>query len=207
MNKKEKRSYCRQNGICTICQKAEADKGYATCTKCRENVRNERRKQREYLAKIGLCTECGKKPAFYKHRLCPDCIEKRLQYCSEYAPIYRQNNKDKYRATNRKRYHKLKSMGICTKCGQRQAAKNRTLCVECLAKEKRRPTRSKNGLPREQWGEYNLCAICGKEKRIEGKKICSRCMSTNTIMQARRYIKDHPWLKDNEIMIKKAAGK
>lgn len=195
---KEQRDYCKEHGICTYCGKPKEDDRFLRCASCRKRFAIEQQKRREQYRKLGLCVECGKVPVFCGDKRCEKCKEKQDLYN---AKSLANRTKEKWRKANRDRYYRLKSKGLCTKCGSRKAVKW-GLCIDCYVKDKRRPTRSKNGIPREQWGEYGLCYSCGKEKRIEGKKICAKCMSNNTIMQARQYINDHPWAKENNIIFK-----
>lgn len=71
---------------------------------------------------------------------------------------------------NRKRYHWYKNHHICVKCGQAEAAPNRTKCDSCLEKDRKRH--------RENWDNVrDVRNIYAKNRRIRNKSkgMCAKC--------------------------------
>lgn len=67
----------------------------------------------------GLCVVCGGPRDRERRKTCLKCATKQNECW-------------------RGRYHALKTMGICVRCGYRPAIKGQTLCEECKARDKQR---------------------------------------------------------------------
>lgn len=74
----------KAEGYCIYCGNRKADKGYVSCSICRNKSRI---KQAEYRAQStanyprgenGYCYQCNKQMAIPGHRLCQDCYDKKV---------------------------------------------------------------------------------------------------------------------------------
>lgn len=92
----------------------------------------------------------------------------------------------------KKLYNKLKSKGICPRCGKYKAAPDRVHCLNCLdafavSQMKRRDNRTEEEKQKENEAqsarskkrykerkEQGLCVQCGKKSR-PGKAMCLKC--------------------------------
>ena len=115
---KEVRAWCIERGLCTICHREKADKGYKTCLVCRmdrrekaagrtltdEQKRSKAERRRctaaEHKAK-GLCLQCSK-PVFRDHA-----------YCHEHYISQRKAD-----ARHRRKKYPYHPSGTCRFCGK-----------------------------------------------------------------------------------------
>ena len=89
----------------------------------------------------------------------------------------------------RERYYWYKSHGICPMCGQEDAAKGKTYCLNCLDKhaasamkyKAKHDTTEKNRVfCMERYykaKESGICVRCFQNKQREGRVICQKCFS------------------------------
>lgn len=156
----------------------------------------------DYLLNRQKCTRCGKQDAFTLNgrAWCADCIDEDSEYRKErYA-----ENEEIRKATNqssKSRYNLYKSLGLCTKCGNK-AIEKRTLCQRCNAKAKAY-SQARRGVSNSDLG---LCRSCGAERK-EGFKFCEKCLPAKQehgrkvlAMQSRD---NHFWRKDNSLLFAK----
>lgn len=98
---------------------------------------------KEQRIKEGICTKCGKNYALPFRKLCYECSLKKREYASKYFNSMTDEEKKEHKKNllelSRKRYHRLKASGICTKCGQKPIDFSRSvcLCMECAIKAMR----------------------------------------------------------------------
>jgi len=67
---------------------------------------------------------------------------------------------------------RLRSQGICTRCGREKAASGRAMCPACLEKERMRS--------KETYAWYTskgICPYCHKNKAAVGYTWCEECAS------------------------------
>lgn len=102
--------------------------------------------------------------------------------------------KEKHNRDMVEKYYFYKSKGICTLCGQEQAAKGRVYCLNCLdahslremirraketpeQREKRLKKMAENSKKRRQkFKQSGLCICCGKRKPDNGYVTCKMCL-------------------------------
>ena len=148
---------------------------------------------------LKLCVHCGKEKATEGKTTCFTCAEKDSQRVKTY---------DKERKSNyRKRKRELcDAFGICTSCIQREKYKGKE-CIECYLKRRRKykeKVLDSNKIPRELWGELNLCAICGNPVS-PGHKLCDKHLeiARENIAKAREQVdySSHTWNLDKRVDI------
>lgn len=106
---------------------------------------------------------------------------------------------------NKERYDWLKEHNICTKCGQANAIKNQTLCIDCAVKARERTykwyanlddnTRKKY---REKYRkeryyklkEQGICTRCGKRKIVNSETLCDWCLKKQSLRNHKRYLRN-----------------
>lgn len=86
-------------------------------------------KQRYKLLKsCGLCTHCGRAKAVPGHTLCAECAEVHSAYYR--GRKLSEEQRQRYAATLRKRYHKNRENGCCIACGLPLDGKG-VRCIAC----------------------------------------------------------------------------
>lgn len=90
----------------------------------------------EFFQTIRICPDCTKTPLGKDEKRCPECRAKnalRIAHQRE-NPNVRLIMNARCSVSNKKRRERLKEQGICTVCGKRKSAWNRTKCEICLDK-------------------------------------------------------------------------
>ena len=103
----------------------------------------------------------------------------------------------------KERYYFLKQHGMCTKCGQADAIKNQTLCINCAAKASEKTYKWYANLEENERKEYRrkyrknrysklknqgICVRCGKKKIINSKTLCDWCRKKESLRNHKRYL-------------------
>lgn len=155
----------------------------------------------ETYKQLKLCTQCGKEKAREGKTTCYECAEK---------DSMRQRNYDKERKSqyNKRKKELCDAFGICTTCMKREKYKGKQ-CIECYLKRRRKykeQVLESNKIPREMWGELNLCAICGKPVE-PNYKLCSTHLeiARNNIAKGRANLDytTHKWNLDKQADIQR----
>lgn len=161
----------KSNHLCVQCGKPNED-GKARCPECRTRHNEDARQARLFYKALGLCSECGKNRVFKNEKTCPECRANKVSSCNR-----TEEQKERYRASNRKWYWRLSEQGICVKCGRRKAVDGKKMCGKCKSKAaaRMRETRMKVAIPRSERNAYGLCYVCGSSLNLDNMKICSKC--------------------------------
>lgn len=96
-----------------------------------------------------------------------------------------EERKLKHNIANKERYYWLKEHHICTKCGNKEAFHNYTLCEDCLYKrnEQAHATQAQRTIyqrdRKNRLKAEGKCVACGKKR--DGKSIvfCNRCLEVS----------------------------
>ena len=159
-----------KQGLCPRCKGRLAD-GKTECPSCLERSRKRSADRTARLKAGGKCIRCGKDGGY---RLCDVC---RL---------------DK-NETDRRRRLVLKTRGICTTCGKRQALPEKTLCPECLESKADRyvisrgdpeviaASKKRSLAHRAKRIANGQCYRCGSPKLYRKLKTCKACTEKHRI--------------------------
>lgn len=99
-------------------------------------------------------------------------------------------------------YEYYKSHNICVRCGQEDAEKNHTMCLECMMKsreyslkynKKHRKERREKDRIRAKKRYYNLkeqgiCICCGRRKTHNNKVMCNQCSKRLNYRKRQAYL-------------------
>lgn len=191
----------KEKGICVICGKENAQKGFVCCEKCKEKQKNDRRETREFLKKIGICPRCGENKLFGDEKECPECLAKMYELNKK----YKKNSNYNYKEWYKKDVDYLKKNGLCISCRKKKAAEGKASCERCLIKNKIRAeeSRLKKGIiPRSERLSYGLCYFCGNKIDREGKT-CSECASRLVKNLPKEKSVNKHWIDDNKLIFMK----
>ena len=139
----------KAKGLCRRCG-GKTLAGRVYCEKCADYYKQ----TRIFYQKMGFCPICKKNRIYGDEKTCPECLAKK----NIQNPLYAAKAKaeGKYWASqeynterSRAKYAKRKSEGICTKCGKRPAALDRTMCQICLDKAAERSRRYRERMEAE----------------------------------------------------------
>ena len=170
-------------------------------------------KRRLWLNEHGICRDCGQRDVEPNTQLCFECSERKYKKAKEYY----EKNKEKILEQTRQRskmiYAERKEKGICVKCGKRQSVKDKTLCLDCYAKKKRKKDpRWNNEFPRSMRPELGLCYVCAKQLN-KHKSLCDTCLEMGR--EKMKKINSNPtdgmiaqrerWKKDNDAAFSKSS--
>ncbi len=124
----------KAKGMCVICG-AEARPGKTRCKKCSE----EAKQTRIFYLRMGFCPVCHKHRIYGEEKECSECRARSL--ANNRLSMARAWAEGKEWADPRlsvtragKRYRRLKSEGLCPKCGKRPPETGRAMCRICLDK-------------------------------------------------------------------------
>lgn len=122
------------------------------------------------------CTALSISQSVYFSPTCFECAERKYKKAKEYY----EKNKEKILEQTRQRskmiYVDRKQKGICVKCGKRQSIKEKTLCLDCYSKKKKKKDpRWNNEFPRSMRPELGLCYVCSKPLN-KHKSFCDECL-------------------------------
>lgn len=92
----------------------------------------------EWYKEHNICVGCGQEDAVRNHVLCFRCMINARERASAYANNHKDELKEKSRIKSKKRYEKLKELGLCTSCGKRHTKFNKVQCEYCSAKNRER---------------------------------------------------------------------
>ena len=160
----------KKQGVCAGCGAIDdrIKQGFSYCAKCCSY----RKKVYQARKKANICVNCGKMDALTMigKNLCYDCNE-----------VVKKRNSE----SNRRKYNRLKSQGICVRCAKNKAVEGQVHCKECKAKKakmdkawQKRRTASKQF----NISYLNVCYTCRKNPFFEDKKVCESCY--NDIIKA-----------------------
>lgn len=88
----------------------------------------------EYYKSHHVCVRCRHEDAEKNHTLCLNCMMKDREASINYYHEHKEEIKEKKRITDKIRYNRLKSLGICTSCGKRTTKNNKVVCEHCSAR-------------------------------------------------------------------------
>lgn len=99
-------------------------------------------------------------------------------------------------------YEYYKKHNICVRCGQEDAEKNHTLCLECMMKNRKsalayynkhkesinEKDRIKNKIRYNKLKELGICTSCGRRKTKNNKVYCEYCSSRINARNRKKYL-------------------
>lgn len=152
-------------GLCTECGKP-LDRDGKLCMACKDKVYNNQRQRYEFYKSNGICPICGVNIIFEHENICPECRAKR-QTRSE-------NNREYYRAYNKRVRSERVKNGLCAMCGK-PTVDGKYRCPECEEKQRQYAKKRPKKYVKENWSADRRCVICGGEPLVEGKRVCEKC--------------------------------
>ncbi len=143
--------------------------------------KKEYQKQDYYWYKShGICPYCKTNYSRKGKTSCSTCA---ANFAMMYAlmpkkkPPLTDSQKERSRKRNKRYKDLLVAFGVCQSCGQRDAAPNHTLCLDCLIKKKRRSieyNRKKGCITADLRYNSGFCYFCCK-KIDDGQILCEEC--------------------------------
>ena len=88
------------------------------------------------------------------------------------------------RERHRRRTAERREMGLCPKCGRRNPAPGRSLCVACLERS-RAAERARYERARLEGAAY--CPKCGRRNPAPGRSLCVACLERSRAAERARY--------------------
>lgn len=153
--------------------------------------------------RAGLCPTCGDIPE-EGYVTCQKCRDTAKKYAIPY-----QVNRDFHREKGRQRYQKLKTQGLCAKCGK-VPVKGHVFCVDCQSKKSKAQNERQYYKKRyDKLISQEICPRCNKNALVPGLKTCGFCCKKSREMwheQSKQRIlklqqKKETWLKENNLEI------
>ena len=92
----------------------------------------------EWYKEHNICVRCGQEDAVRNHVLCFRCMIDARERALKYANKHKEELKEKNKIKSKKRYAKLKELGLCTSCGKRPTKHNKVYCEYCGARVRER---------------------------------------------------------------------
>lgn len=178
--KKEKERYRRlkEHHICVKCGQNPVERNRVRCSECAEKAKKRSKENYDWLKQHHICVLCRQNPA-EKNRVC--CYECNMKL-SEKSRKYRESRTDEQKeAVNeyiRNWRRKRKENGICVACGRSTNNNGKTLCNECIIKNKRiqdEARRRRGEISWQERGNGTYCFFCCKPVEVKGEKLCESC--------------------------------
>lgn len=70
----------KDKGMCVVCGKYPARKGYTCCEACAEKQRLNSLATRKVYKSLGICARCGQHKLYGDEKTCPECLAKESEY-------------------------------------------------------------------------------------------------------------------------------
>ena len=178
-------------------------------------------KRTEERRKAGLCVRCGKDYPEPGRTNCAACaVQNRNQERARNARLKAEGRprRDRRKAleADRKRYRQVAddriARGLCTRCGNRKPAPERSLCAPCgekvrtmartryaegkargelyggrKADTRRKSARLRSERRRKEWLDAGLCTRCGQNPPAEDGTTCVSCRNRRQGIERKRY--------------------
>ena len=129
-------------GKCLNCGKPVEIYGESKCPACKRKESERRKKKYSDLKDQRICTRCGQQLAEKGKTKCWDCLEKDAEMSVKYREGLSkgrlEERRKRVRTAMKKRRIKAREDGICIVCLQRRSVKGKSMCFDCLARQKRR---------------------------------------------------------------------
>lgn len=177
----------KAEGKCLNCGKPVEIYGESKCPDCKRKESERRKKKYSDLKDQRICTRCGQQLAEKGKTKCWDCLEKDAEMSVKYREGLSngrlEERRKKIRASMKKRRIKARESGICVVCLQRRSVKGKSMCFDCIARQKRREADLKiiRGTK-----SYEVCLLTGTCTRCHARPmthgyVCEECY--NALMQ------------------------
>lgn len=157
----------KAEGKCIHCGKPVEIYGESKCPACKRKESERRKKKYSDLKDQRICTRCGQQLAEKGKTKCWECLEKDAEMSVKYREGLSKGRLEERRKSIRtamkKRRIKAREDGICVVCLQRRSVKGKSMCFDCIARQKRREADLKiiRGTK-----SYEVCLLTGT---------CTRC--------------------------------
>ena len=166
----------KDSNLCILC-KEPLDREGVHCKKCREKINKEQNETRRFLQNKGICPRCQKEPLYGDEKMCPECRAK------AYEIVMKNRDKEQYNKQHRewakKEHERRIKLGLCTRCGKREADKGYRTCGICRSKDKKaRDKRNYKQIKRTDRIKYGLCFYCDEPVK-DGYKLCEKHYQLN----------------------------
>ena len=168
----------KEQGLCLKCGNP-LDRNGIYCAECRKDINENLQKTRGWYQIHGICPRCRKNNLFGDEKVCPECSAKAYEYAMRSRERLGKEHYNLQQAElHKNQHHKRIELGICTRCGKREADSGYKTCGICRAKT-RNYKREKYGKPdrSERW-KQGLCYFCDNPIK-DGYKVCEKHYQMN----------------------------
>ena len=168
----------KEQGLCLKCGNT-LDREGTYCAECRKIINEEVKETRHWYQNHGICPQCRNNNLFGDEKVCPECSAKAYEYAMRSRERLGKEHYNLQQAELHKNQHyKRIELGICTRCGKREADSGYKTCGICRAKT-RNYKRIKYGKPSrsERW-KQGLCYFCDNPIK-DGYKVCEKHYQMN----------------------------
>lgn len=171
----------KAEGKCLDCGKPVEIIGESRCSACKQKVNERRRKNYSDLKDLRICTRCGQQRAVNGKTKCWDCLEKDAEMSVKYREGLSKERLEERRGSVRvamkKRRIKAREDGICVVCLQRRSVKGKSMCFDCIARQKRREADIKIILGTQSYDDCLLTGTCTRchARPMSHGYVCEEC--------------------------------
>lgn len=159
--KRKDREYCRQNHICTACQKERVYGNEKTCFNCREKACEIRNlysdEQREKYKRISMASARKTRERLLREGRCPVCKERKLEEGRRKCRLCLNKDAERQRLKRIEQQdvrEYRKKNNLCYFCGGSIEVKGKSVCNACSAQRKLDSAKAKKN---KYWkGQNNL---------------------------------------------------
>lgn len=168
----------KENGQCIDCGNM-LDRDGVRCVECNMKHNEKTNADRKWYKENGICPRCRKNTLFSDENMCPECSAKMYEAnIRSIKRLGREHCNYINAESRRKNYAKRVELGICTRCGKRQADYNFKTCGICRNKTKLYK-QGKYGKPsRSERVQIGLCYFCDNPVK-DGYKVCEKHYQMN----------------------------
>ena len=190
----------KEQGLCLKCGNP-LDREGTYCAECRKIINEEVQETRHWYQNHGICPRCRNNNLFGDEKVCPECSAKAYEYAMRSRErLGKEHYNSQHAESSKKQHHKRIKLGICTRCGKREADVGYKTCGICRVKT-RNYKRLKYGKPnRSERYKQGLCYFCDNPIK-DGYKVCEKHYQMNVEKSNSSKAKDaRKELIDNKIL-------
>ena len=168
----------KEQGLCLKCGNP-LDREGTYCAECRKIINEEVQETRHWYQNHGICPQCRNNNLFGDEKVCPECSAKAYEYAMRSRERLGKEHYNLQQAElHKNQHHKRIKLGICTRCGKREADAGYKTCGICRVKT-RNYKRLKYGKPsRSERYKQGLCYFCDNPIK-DGYKVCEKHYQMN----------------------------
>ena len=171
----------KAEGKCLDCGKPVEICGESRCAACKRKINEKRRQKYSEQKDLKICTRCGQNRAVRGKTKCWDCLENDAEMSSKYreglSEARLEQRQENIRLASKKRREKARESGTCIVCLKRKSVEGKSMCYDCIARQRRRNAEIKIIRGTKSYDDCLLTGTCVRcrQRPMEHGYVCMEC--------------------------------